>query len=160
MGELIRFCTQTIAQSWRGCVYYCYRLLPFQENKTTISSALIFNIFEMLLYICFVAEGKSGGRSGKVAEKEAKTNLIWGEWVGDQRVVMLAEPWGRSRACRVGTEHTDGKEAWQRRGQNCTETRQEVPAVRQTEGVPSFRGPLPALLAPCLPCRVRCLRAK
>lgn len=92
MGEQIGFCPETMVLHRPGCVCNCsHCCLPFQENKTTISSASIFNIFEMLFYICFCGARGECGKEWEAVEKGAKGNLTWGEWVGDQRMTMVAE---------------------------------------------------------------------
>lgn len=49
----------------------------------------------MLFYICFCGArgecGKEWEAAERGAERGAKRNLTWGEWVGDQRMTMVAE---------------------------------------------------------------------
>lgn len=45
----------------------------------------------MLFYICFCGARGECGKEWEAVEKGAKGNLTWGEWVGDQRMTMVAE---------------------------------------------------------------------
>lgn len=106
MGVQIGFCPETMAQSRPGCVCHCCPCcLPFQENKTTISSASIFNIFEMLFYICFVSQERSVGRSGRAAEERAKRNLALGRVGGRSKRGMVAERVEETRSPALWEHH-------------------------------------------------------
>lgn len=75
-----------------------------------ISSASIFNIFEMLFYICFVAQEKRVGRSGRAAEEGAKRNLTL------RRVGGRSKDDNGSRGWRRIIAHQRGNRAHWRRG--------------------------------------------
>lgn len=158
MGEQIGFCPETMVQRRPICVCDCWTCcLPFQENKTAISSASIFNIFEMLFYICFVSQERSVGRSGRAAEKGAKRNLTLGRVGGRSKDEMVAERVEENRSPALWEQHIGtrgrgdeegGGRAWVRRvilakkglGPVCG------PNKKPPLWVLLFRGPPPALL--------------
>ena len=84
--------------------------IPRKQN--TISSALIFNIFEMLPLHLFHGVREKQRREWE--GKGAKRNWTWGEWVGDQRAAV-AELGGEDQGPQCGdTAHgchgDEGKE--------------------------------------------------
>ena len=91
------------ARRWRGCISgCCYCLLTSQENKTMISSALIFNIFEMLFLHLFLGIRENQGREWEHRRKRS------------QRKLDLVRVGGRSKGCcgRAG-RGGPGPAAWE-----------------------------------------------
>lgn len=62
----------------------------------------------MLFYICFVAQERSVGRSGRAAEKGAKRNLTLGRVGGRSKDEMVAERVEEDRSPALWEQHWNG----------------------------------------------------
>lgn len=103
MAEEIGFCSQTIARQWRGFIYYCcYCLLISQENKNTISSAFIFNIFEMLFLQLFCGVREKRGKEWEWLQRKEPRETWLGESGWEIKGWRWQPWWGRTRTQQCG----------------------------------------------------------